>query len=140
MLSDEQGRELDARVAQVVFGYEVKLVTAEERAKPDGYDLQDVERRYPWRSTLPSGDVVGGWGHLLPYSTSIEAAWTIVERLREIGYRAQVTNNRDDVPWVVVFSHETRYVTDYGSGVADTVSLAICKAAIAALEAHRATE
>jgi hypothetical protein len=129
----EAGRELDRMVAERVFGHEVKLVTEEERDGPEGWDLQDVERRYPWRSTLPSGEVVGGWASLRPYSSDIAAAFLVVERMQQDGWSFTLRDDgRTHGPaWEVDFVG----VLHDGWAQADTAPLAIARAAIHALAA-----
>lgn len=135
--------ELSAAVAREVFGF----WTGEH---PEGV-FAGEER---WWGTDASGS--GFWVHAsccftpplmghsyrssdgLPlFSTDLEAAWKIVEHLRERGHRVNVTNERDDVPWVAVFQHEKRYLTEFGTATADTAARAICLAALRAIRAAR---
>lgn len=123
------GRELDALVAERVMGW--TLTTPVDPAcdfavgtKRDGTDA----RRNFGRG--PDGKEVS-----FPlYSTDIAAAWQVVEKLRADGYEVQVAAEPD--PRVSAYHCEIARLSDSGSTVEfdDTAPLAICRAALAAVE------
>jgi hypothetical protein len=125
------GRELDALVAERVMGLQVQRdqYTAGVKAL-----LGDKRSDDPWDYYI--GDTNDRLPH---YSTDISAAWLVVERMRqthdfELGLLAKFKNGKD--LWEAEF---TDCATDeaYKSYLAeaDTAPLAICLAALAALQA-----
>lgn len=99
--------DIDARVAVEVMG--VRIVPDNER--------RSLKQRIYHRNLVP------------PYSTSITAAWEAVERMQEMGYA------------VLVYSHNGRWACEIEpeegpveGQVEDTAPLAICLAALAAVE------
>jgi hypothetical protein len=65
-----------------------------------------------------------------PYSTSIAAAWLVVEKMATLGHRLCLLQVRDRLRWHADFLREREYM---GSG--QTAPEAICRAALAALGA-----
>lgn len=69
-----------------------------------------------------------------PYSTDIAAAWHIVDRMRAVGWEVVVDSRRGD--WSVEFV--SRDGMQHSAASADRLPLAICRAALAALDNMRA--
>lgn len=117
------GRELDALVAEKVMGLEkelrIKGTTHVATCYTDNpYFLSGIDKDDVMRYCQP-----------LPYSTSIEAAWLVVEKLKSIGHVIHVSVFPDKVQ--AVYVHDTGE-NDYGE--ADTAPHAICLAALKAME------
>ena len=115
------GRELDRIVGERIIGCRIR-----HQRKRDLYDL-----------VIPGGvDQVdfcepgGPWGAVPHYSTSIEAAWQVVEKLRTIRQHVQVHANNG---WGCS-AWNVRKVDAVGlvAGTAETAPLAICRAALKA--------
>ena len=110
------GRELDALVAEKVMG------------------LERVGYLYKYREYTESP----GHGNMSekdipPYSTSIAAAWEVVEKLAYEGKAAFALEFLKYEPktWVAEFG-----IGVFDEGKADTAPLAICRAALKANDAH----
>ena len=123
------GRELDAEVARVVFGYEVIW-----------------RQRMKWSDSHPtitdpvlriddSGTGRYRWQPILEYSANMSDAWLVVERMDERGYYLQMrTVQRDgDEHRVTVCEKGTHTVCAIVD--ADTMFKAICQAAFFTLKA-----
>ncbi len=113
------GRDLDALVAQQVMGW------------------SGVENRPDRMSTYLGGD---GWSGKNPggvlsdipyYSTAMAAAWLIVERLHGDWYCSVRERPVEYNEWACTFAH--RRATQTVEGLANTPSLAICRAALNAV-------
>ena len=106
------GRELDALIAEKVMGWKVNYdnwtVAKPHFSKPDTF----------WCVSLKAGD----WAAFTP-STQIADAWLVVEKL--IGQYEFMVQAIDGERWIAVFFHEAE---------ADTAPLAICLAALKAVE------
>jgi hypothetical protein len=90
------------------------------------------------RDFLPrKGQIPFGYFVNERYSTDIAAAWRVVQRMRVLGYRATVQTWVNSVDVIVLFyKPEDTYKPERHIGVTDdTAPLAICRAALAALEA-----
>ena len=133
----QAGRELDALVAERVMGY----VWKDE--SPSGRFLNSPEG---WPAGyVPQGSSEMTWtSHLPHYSTDIAAAWLVVERLMNVDaddashrycldFRADREPWGSDAPFVVEIRTQNAKRLAYVS--ADTMPLAICRAALAALGA-----
>lgn len=111
----QAGREMDALVAEMVMGYQWQDGALQHDDLPGG------GRCHP-RSVMNPPP---------PYSTSIEAAWQVVEKLQDIpGYELLDIRLRR--------KHGVAIMTDAGSCMkclvtADTAPLAICLAALKAV-------
>ena len=107
MSQPEAGWELDAEVAEKVMGVDMP------RSFPEAYP--------PQLRVDP------------PYSTDIEMAWYVVERMREQGWGFQLTNATNDGTddWSVEYWPLTGGDTVLSH--ADTAPLCICLAALSAL-------
>lgn len=101
----QAGREIDALVVERVMGWKV--------AKPEAAALRFVTM----------GDTLHP-NHVPHYSTDIAAAWEVVEALRARFVFEMY--DREDGSYVVKFGQEVKR--------ADTAPLAICRAALAAVE------
>jgi hypothetical protein len=127
----QAGRELDALVAEKVMGWrEVRLrpSNSSRRSGPDykGYKPDVVARRRETPCHVPA------------YSTDIAAAWEVVEAMERRGCLV-VTRTRGAIsgkPRVeITGTHPVGRNEWLVHEDADTVPLAICRAALAALEA-----
>lgn len=104
------GRELDAQVAEKVFGL---------NTHPSPLDKHDL-----WITGRPNG-------RALPYySTEIEPAFKVVAKMREMGYRFSMNNtNNDYTPWNAQFYKADRQ----GSAITESIPDSICLAALQAI-------
>ncbi len=122
------GRELDAAVAEHVMGLDVE-VTVFEPTTPEGHAdwYGPCDGFADGECSVCKGSV----SHNSPYySTSIAAAWEVVEKVGAVrielfsdGWYAQFGS----------FQHNRKFTTK--AGVADTAPHAICLAALAAVGA-----
>lgn len=149
IVSHEAGRELDALVAEMVMGCERRVSTllAERMRDPGGAC---------WCGPAPYGGSMGRGGihsasylglgtrEVAPYSTSIAAAWEVVEKLRDNGLHVCISSDAVDEEWEVeVWRPEED--NEYGQvmvgtpGYADTAPHAICLAALSAVGASTPT-
>lgn len=103
----EAGRELDALVAEKVMGWTVAL-----------------EDRGPCRVWRPHENSAERSQPIPPYSTSIEAAWEVVEKMRQREFGFSL--NDAWIAWFLAAPNE--YQAD-----ADTAPHAICLAALKAV-------
>lgn len=152
------GRELDAMIAERIMGLNVVA-----RNWPCGwaegfYQAQHwPQRGHEWfRETGPvyaevqtiwppqvdprhPDDPWGPYTDVQPvpfYSTDITAAWQVLTHLQEQGYVPSVSRHRSEPDaWWACFSREHRTPDDVGEATGDTAPLAICRAALAAVEA-----
>jgi hypothetical protein len=104
------GRELDALIAEKVMGLKV--------------DYEFDEPRIP-----SLADRYDEWGYLPNYSTSIEAAWEVVDKVYIHSLRRVVSDGPDKPALWQAFV----YADSYLSGIAETAPLAICRAALMAV-------
>jgi hypothetical protein len=108
------GDALDRLVAARVFGWVCTGAAADVWTSPDGLSHFGVS----------------------PYSTSINAAWQVVERLETQGLRITYRTSGLNARRVeVVGVHPTRRNEWLVAEEADTAPLAICRAALTAVEA-----
>lgn len=131
------GRELDALVAEKVMGLPCPGLPTDNaysyigRVEREGWYLQS--------SGYDSGDV----REIVPapYSTSIAAAWEVVEKLKADGWDIHIDsmgfNNDIEGEWRTFFSHphEMGDQRAHVFGDGDTVAEAVCKSALAAVAA-----
>lgn len=115
----EAGPELDANVAERVFGWTGCQV---QHGRFAGYPPN-------------SGQFTFG----RPYSTDIAAAWLVVERMRDRGYWVRIEDYTDG--WRVTFSVPSKdepddWLNDVMLSEAGTMPAAVCDAALEVLEAH----
>jgi hypothetical protein len=109
------GPEMDAEVARVVFGHEVHLLEGDD-VRERGRTLQDSEQRN------------GIWQGLRRYSSSIAAAWTVVEWFDSYSLDWNPADKRHQCK-LVKYDPEA-----FVFAVGKTAPEAICRAALAALE------
>jgi hypothetical protein len=122
----EAGRELDALVAERLFGF-----TVEKRGEFYRYYNEALCAEYGGRWTSPVPE----------YSTHIGAAWEVVERMLQLGWEYDIGYSSDfDTPQHEVtfdkgtFGASSQAVWD----IAPTVQLAISRAALKAVESEAA--
>ena len=145
----EAGREMDALIAEKVMGYRWLYWTVaygEERVRglfPSEYHNPfDYE---PWTSEVGNLRITKMSTGIMDYSTEIAAAWQIVEKMRE---QWSVENPDETFFWQIIdcCEHGWRVDVDWGhhdgvipiaSAAAETAPLAICRAAILAMEANK---
>jgi hypothetical protein len=111
-------RELDALVAEEVFGW--------QRPPPEDQDFTVIPMTYEQWSTLA----------LPHYSTDIAAAWEVVEKLSEsFEWVLESPTNREEGFTCTFFGTEADagWMPPPGRAVAETVSKAICLAALMAV-------
>jgi hypothetical protein len=128
----QPGRELDALIAVEVMDW--------IRSNEFWYDEERIEET---RFESPDGeteDTAYGWGdecnyehleHLPPYSTSIAAAWKVVEKLMKGKRNVGVWS--EDGKWEATIEEYDGGLIEH-TAVADTAPLAICLAALAVKE------
>lgn len=111
VLTRDAGRALDALVAEKVMGEPVTWL-------PTALSHRDPHQ---------SGEVFGakGWHRVPSYSTDIADAWLVVEKMRERGFVISATPNQQS--WCATFGADSVW--------GETAPLAICRAALAAVEA-----
>ena len=108
------GRELDALVAEKVMGHTVTwLATAISPAQPHYVDRA----------------IACGYLLVEYYSTDIGAAWQVVERMRELNYGIAIS---DGPAWSFAVAPNDD-AGDVTCELADTLPLAICRAALRAV-------
>ena len=122
MSTREAGPGLDAEIARSLFGHEVEISPVTGAPM-----IRFAPVREP---TWPHQ----GLGRMPSYSSEIEAAWLVVERMRELDHSVEITDD-EVVPhqsgWGVTF----RGPDSEGWYDAPTPALGICGAALDALEA-----
>lgn len=139
------GRELDALIAERVMGY----VWRRFDYPPAGGGYK-YGKPWKWLSTATNGaDVEGGEERYIDnvraYSTDIAAAWLVVEQMRKgVGAKQfQLDSigfgNSDEGEWRCMFSRDVDGQLRLHIADADTAPLAICLAAVAALDTERTT-
>lgn len=117
-------RELDAEVAEKVMGWHVERFIWEY----DGLVQQDeVWITDPSRKDEPPPQRHDVTIAPRPFSTDIAAAWQVVERIHILGF--PVTINNAETGWVCTIGRSKATPI-----WAETIELAICRAAIQALE------
>jgi len=109
-MTEQELRDLDARIHREVFAKQSQFDMGELWAVPDGADCYGDESE-----PVPR------------YTTSVEAAWLVVEKLR--GYRFELRRRHDGGFWA--------YLGEGMSAEAGTAPLAICTAALKAVETPR---
>lgn len=120
------GRELDALIAEKVMGLTVERwehFCAVSASGPGSVRIYDGEKCIHAFST--------GSQPIKPYSTSIEAAWDVVEWMRYNsghGYLLSLSRNGNDT-WLAEFAEPTH------SATGETATHAVCLAALKAVGA-----
>jgi hypothetical protein len=123
MTDRSPGRELDAEVAIRVMGWhDVKF---QPIANAFGEKVLDEYAGHPPNDLLKNA--------IIPrYSTSIQAAWDVVEKMKSISLFTALISAKGQ-PWVCKINKEIAFVEEK----ADAAPLAICKAALKALSEER---
>jgi hypothetical protein len=111
------GRDLDALVAEKVMGHEVH---------------RDVRWREP--AILGPGQRIANTP-MPRYSTDIAAAWAVIQKLMETHFMYSLNASHESGHWCVFYPASGSPVE---GEYADTAPLAICRAALAAVEARDA--
>ena len=118
------GPELDALVAERVLGWtNVHLAWGNVRGVPPEYaDKQPPDRTVNFPGVL--------------WSSVISSAWKVVDAMEARGYHLQLTDEWMSYPrWRAEFRSAETIRPGWNLVKADTAPLAICRAALAALEA-----
>jgi hypothetical protein len=118
-------RELDAEIATRVFG--LTLVRGVRT------DCNASGEKAPPDVGIAAGEFLGepSYTPVPHYSSSIADAWLVVEKVRALGMPLMLWET--DGRWFAAFVYH-----GYRGYDAETVPLAICKAALAAIEEHAA--
>jgi len=117
------GRELDARIAEDVFGRDIRKIEFASK-----YELPI----YRYEGT----DINSGDSKIPHYSTQIADAWPVVEKLKEKWGSIDIRGDGDN-EWVVGWNCDGMFFLDdtfAGAVYAPTAPLAICLAALAVVE------
>lgn len=135
MVNDDikAGREMDARIAAEVMGY----VWDESRCRICGWPLVAQGESGCWSSNCslrPPPEVRAD--EPAGYSTSIAAAWTVVDRLVSEGWGLMVHDNKPNDGYLVEFDTPERWA--YAD--ASTIAEAICRAALQTVEGDSDSE
>ena len=120
------GRETDARIAETVMGCVRVIVN----------DRGELYGAPP--HLIASGDIPAEHGRVrLPsYSTDIAAAWLVVEHLKSRGWSVRLSNKTVDwCWWCYVYDYRSENAKAEATVQEETAPLAICRAALAAVEA-----
>lgn len=120
-METEAGRELDARIAEAVFGYTLDYEFADLHVPPAPH-VKELRDQYD------------EWGVLPHYSSDIAAAWLVVEALRARGIWLEELSGRYEESYRAGFSwRDPARGMLYRQAMAATAPLAICRAALEAL-------
>jgi Phage ABA sandwich domain len=121
------GRALDALVAERVMGWTDIRNDHYVLLDPAGVWMGRAPQSQPWDSPQDKDRGISLVPH---YSTDIAAAWLLVECLRDEGWLLSITPDEPGGGWAVQYKPKERNL--HGWERADTVPLAICRAALAA--------
>ncbi len=90
----------------------------------------------PETETIPIGQQGQGQKQFIPYSTDIAHAWTVLEKLRAFGWPNVGTEQTPPFKWccALILNHFPWRVI---SEIADSAPLAICRAALRAVQYHQ---
>lgn len=129
--SREAGRALDALVAEKVMGYRWRVPAGM------GAELLDSPHGYPAALRYPDGELRDS--SLLPhYSTDIAAAMPVLDHMAGPGFRVDIRahgSGQYDVAWFAMNEDGSwSYLAEETD--CDSLPLAICRAALAAMEAR----
>lgn len=140
------GRALDALVAEKVLGYHVERITPEWAGREvtlffrPGNPLVEYsmdgrsDNACMYRNGVDDKD---GIAPPLPiYSEDIAAAWEVVEHLKSNGWAIRLSNKMVDWAWwAYVYEYGSEHATAEATVQEETAPLAICRAALQAVEA-----
>jgi hypothetical protein len=140
-LSDKELRELDKAVAEA-FGFKPNIVwavlNADESALMIDFEREAAARK--WWDEHPSVHKDHHLGTLKiyqPYSSSIEAAMRVVDKMRERDWYVEIANMSTE--WFVNFIYDINERIDCPAQ-ARLLPEAICRAALAAIETKQENE
>ena len=122
----EAGREMDALVAEKIMG----LVPCQNDCHKIG------SPRYLPGLCHAQPDSPDEGGETAQYSTSISAAWEVVEKMWDRGYMADVYQSDCEGTWSAEFLPKNDMDSagvEWGGSMAPTAPLAICRAALKAV-------
>lgn len=133
----EAGRELDALIAERVMGW----LRSRGCCKPETFEWDargvvlvppDHFKDYQRPAEIPS-DPITNFGTTPSYSTDIASAWEVVQALEDRGLIAAVMRYRPywRVEFLPVAESDSR---TFAPGMAPTTALAICRAALEAVQ------
>jgi hypothetical protein len=129
----DAGPALDRLIAERVLGKAVSLCDG------TGHSGSESCGEYGHVVTYTEDGISRSWwAHMPPYSTAISSAWRVVARMADLGWwvdidSSPVTDDTATGPWAVCFV--VQRTDTIGSGGAHHAPLAICRAALAALDA-----
>lgn len=126
ILAMQPGRDLDALVAERVFGW------TRHPKKPHRTDNRAIGGVVFCRPECPGIDFGGALNYVAHYSTDIASAWLVVEKLIETTPRGDVQVNHFDGQWGASLGHNAEGYERGPSAFAPTAPEAICKAALLA--------
>jgi len=132
----EPGRELDAKVAKCVMGYEFK---PPHRGSSLGYSCSNcggMRAKHDERMPVLRPD--GEWmlwcdGMRCHYSTEDDAAWAVIQKMVEKGFDVSVDRSMRRVGKIEVSFWPVEAYGQTCSGIATTFAHAVCIAAPRAL-------
>lgn len=116
----EAGRELDALIAEKVFGF--TIIT-----KSNG-------ERYPVNPLTTKDDPPDEWGHVKQYSTDIAAAWEIVSKFKALAVKVGEKHPYCNEPWISFTQNIEDGDYDFNTAFFNVSPHAICLAALKAIE------
>jgi hypothetical protein len=119
--SGAAGRKLDARVAEDVMGWRTRTSSFATTGQPDVWYADDGQ---------PAGWSVGGFRP----SRDVHSAFRLVQRLNALGVLVQIEQS-EPADWFVEMTRAGERVAVSGWVDADELPVAICRAALAAMEA-----
>lgn len=133
----QAGRELDALVAEKVFGYEWLDEVRERKDDPYGFGPTRWQGWVKAGTKEPIFDMM--WRHESGlhqplYSTNIAAAWEVVEHLRQLDYFVALIVRPDKSigPDTAYGCEVSRFFGPFCKVNGNTMPEAICRAALAA--------
>jgi hypothetical protein len=144
MSEELSGRELELEVAKRLFDFrwfhcEANEVERNQFLSPG---TAEVWRELGWVLTEIDGMQDDQFNDDTPkFSRSIEAAMRVVEKMREQGWNVCLTDDSDveGMAWHVGFDNFKEGKVRVAEGDAMTLSEAICRAALAAIESTHTT-
>jgi hypothetical protein len=123
----EAGREMDALVAKKVMGLDPRFPERMNIYRPENSPVKFPVYRHVEMDNIP------------PYSTSIAAAWEVVEKMRgnefhwAIHSRILFMSDTKNLPRAAFWRYLNGYADRQGIAEAEEVPLAVCRAALKAV-------
>lgn len=127
------GREMDVAIAESVFGFDVSRHVWTHTKKDDYGLTNSAYTRRVWlpQDSVPKETIITTYDAVENYSTDIAAAREVMERM-QITHRVEIVQlGFPPVRWRVMFF--TAYLSEGVEAKAETVQLAICRAALLAM-------